>query len=67
MEYRIFERSVIVGWTQPGGLFCVHWYIGKWRLGADLGSRPVMIVDYDVFQDKVEIITIDSYKHKHGE
>jgi hypothetical protein len=66
MEYRIFERDIVVGWTQPGGAFCTHWYIGKWGFGADLGRRPVVIVDYDGFQNKVDIVTIDAYKHKHG-
>jgi len=66
VEYRIFEREIAVGWPQPKGRLCTHRYLGKWGVGADLGTRPVVVVDYDVFQNKVEIITINQYKHRHG-
>jgi hypothetical protein len=66
----VYDREISVGWPYDNGGFCTHWYIGKWGFGAELGPRgqgkPVVIVDYDVFRNEVEIITVNSYKHKHG-
>jgi len=66
MEYRILEREIAVGWAQPEGRLCPHWYIGRWGWGADLGVAPVVVVDYDVFRNTAKVITLGSYQHRHG-
>jgi hypothetical protein len=66
MKYQILEREIAVGWTEPDGRLCPHWYIGRWGLAADLGTQPVLVVDYDIFLKKAKVITIGSYKHRHG-